>query len=287
MPDSTELPNDKRLNVICRPASIKDTQSVMDLTCKIWDGEDYVPAVWAEWLSDATGELSVAECDNRVIGLGKLTRLSSEDWWLEGLRVHPDFEGAGMATASFRHPIHHLCNRTGFKKIGEFTIYQITISEPEDTNLKKQNFQLITSSEISKALDFALSSPMIPLSCGLIDLDWKWAPLKVSYFTDAVNRGMAFWWRDRRGVLLIRESLEDKDESRLYLSLVACPPKKFDSYILDLLTYAQIKGYQKIDWITSLQPNLMLQLEEIGFKRTWDDSLFVYERPHPSIGFTG
>ena len=308
MPDSTELPNHKRLNVVCRPALIKDTPDVMDLTCNIWDGEDYVPAVWTEWLCDATGELAVAECDNRVIGLGKLTRLSSEDWWLEGLRVHPDFEGAGiasqlhdyllgiwlnkgsgkirLATASFRHPIHHLCKRTGFKKIGEFTIYQRTISEPEDTNLKKQNFQLITSQEISKALDFALSSPMIPLSYGLIDLDWKWAPLKENYFTDAVNRGMAFWWRDRRGVLIIRESLEDKDESRLYLSLVACPPKKFGSYLLDLLTYAHIKGYHKIDWITPLQPNLMLQLEEIGFKRTWDDSLLVYERPHPSIGST-
>jgi len=87
MPDSTELPDKKRLNVICRPASIKDTPDVMDLTCKIWDGEDYVPAVWTEWLCDATGELAVAECDNRVIGLGKLTRLSSEDWWLETLKA--------------------------------------------------------------------------------------------------------------------------------------------------------------------------------------------------------
>jgi len=97
MPESAELPDNKRLNVICRPASIKDTPDVMELTSKIWDGEDYVPVVWKEWLCDTTGELTVAECDNRVIGLGKLTRLSSEDWWLEGLRVHPDFEGIGIA----------------------------------------------------------------------------------------------------------------------------------------------------------------------------------------------
>ncbi|MFC2052795.1 GNAT family N-acetyltransferase [Chloroflexota bacterium] len=308
MPESTEYPDNKRLNVICRPASIKDTPYVMELTSKIWDGEDYVPVVWTEWLCDSTGELTVAECDNRVIGLGKLTRLSSADWWLEGLRVHPDFEGIGiaaqihdylldiwlnqgrgkirLATASFRHPIHHLCRRTGFKKIGEFMIFQITISEPDDINLKEQTFQLIPSSEINKSLDFALSSPMMPLSYGLMDLDWKWAPLRFSYFTDAVNRGMAFWWRNRNGVLVIRKSLEEKDESRLYLSLVVCQPDNIGPYFLDLLTYAQIKGYHKIDWITPLQPDLLLQLEEIGFKRTWDDSLYLYERAHPSMGFT-
>jgi len=32
MPDSAELPDHIRLNVICRPASIKDTPYVMDLT---------------------------------------------------------------------------------------------------------------------------------------------------------------------------------------------------------------------------------------------------------------
>jgi len=33
-----------------------------------------------------------------VIGLSKLSRLSEQDWWLQGLRVHPEFEGRGVAS---------------------------------------------------------------------------------------------------------------------------------------------------------------------------------------------
>jgi ribosomal protein S18 acetylase RimI-like enzyme len=75
-----------------------DTPEVMELTRTIWDGEDYVPHVWWEWFLDPRGLLAVAEYGGMVVGLGKLTQLSERDWWMEGLRVHPDFERRGIAS---------------------------------------------------------------------------------------------------------------------------------------------------------------------------------------------
>jgi len=133
------------LTVICRPARTSDTGDVLELTRTIWDGHDYVPDAWDGWLADPQGLLAVAEYQGRVLGLGKLTRLSDDDWWLEGLRVHPEYQGRGvasqlndyllahwlrtgkgalrLATSSERVQVHHMCQRNRFTKVAEFTWY--------------------------------------------------------------------------------------------------------------------------------------------------------------------
>ena len=84
--------------VVCRPALPLDTRGMLELTSQIWEGDDYVPKVWQEWLFDPQGLLAVAEFRGKIVGIGKLTRLSKQDWWLEGLRVHPEFEGQRIAS---------------------------------------------------------------------------------------------------------------------------------------------------------------------------------------------
>ena len=140
--EETQLP---RLPVDCRPARQSDTADVLELTRTIWDGHDYVPEAWTGWMGDPQGLLAVAEYQGRVLGLGKLTRLSSDDWWLEGLRVHPEYQGRGvasqlndyllahwlqigngalrLATSSERVQVHHMCQRNRFIKVADFTWY--------------------------------------------------------------------------------------------------------------------------------------------------------------------
>lgn len=84
--------------LVCRPALPKDTPDVIELTRTIWEGEDYVPSVWPTWLADPCGLLAVGEYGPRVVGLVKLTCLGQGEWWLEGLRVHPAYEGRGFAS---------------------------------------------------------------------------------------------------------------------------------------------------------------------------------------------
>ncbi|MBN1537471.1 MAG: GNAT family N-acetyltransferase, partial [Anaerolineales bacterium] len=146
--------------LVCRPALPKDTPDVKELTRTIWNGHDYVPLVWNTWLTDPEGLLAVAEYGGRIIGLGKLTQLTENEWWLEGLRVHPDFQGRGigsylmkylyehweqkaggivrLATANYNVSIQHLNDRFGFQKIGEFTEFSapaiMGVESIEDTD---------------------------------------------------------------------------------------------------------------------------------------------------------
>ena len=88
----------ERLSVHIRRARESDTADMLEVTRQIWEGHDYVPLEWPAWLADSEGALLVAEYNGRVIALGKLSRLADEDWWMQGMRVHPDFEGHGVAS---------------------------------------------------------------------------------------------------------------------------------------------------------------------------------------------
>jgi GNAT superfamily N-acetyltransferase len=174
--EETQLP---RLPVDCRPARQSDTADVLELTRTIWDGHDYVPEAWAGWMGDPQGLLAVAEYQGRVLGLGKLTRLSSDDWWLEGLRVHPEYQGRGvasqlndyllahwlqigngalrLATSSERVQVHHMCQRNRFTKVAEFTWYVAPSLEGWGQNTASQAPVPGSSQEVASPADPANS----------------------------------------------------------------------------------------------------------------------------------
>jgi GNAT superfamily N-acetyltransferase len=190
-----ETAKSERLEVHLRPARQEDTPDVLELTRTIWDGEDYIPYVWQDWLADPQGRLAVADHEGRVVGLGKLTRLSEEDWWLEGLRVHPEYQGHGiasqlneylvgywlengngivrLATSTARLPVHHLCERLGFEKVIEYTPFVAPTIEGESD---EPGFQLMTETDVPEGIAYALHSQSLALSSGLMDLSWQWAP---------------------------------------------------------------------------------------------------------------
>jgi GNAT superfamily N-acetyltransferase len=293
------LPLFQDFPIVCRPALPKDTEEVMELTRTIWDGHDYLPLVWADWLADYEGLLAVTECGGKVVGTGKLTRLSDRDWWLEGLRVHPQYQGRGiashinnylldvwlcngagtirLATASTRLPVQHLCERSGFKKIGEFSSFTSPII-PEDT----ASFTALRESEIPAALALALQSQSLGWAENLMDLGWQWANPDETHLAEAINQGRAWWWQGRRGLLV---TWEDDENQVTYpvISIAACLRKDMAALLLDYRRLASKYGYPKADWIAPLHPDLQSILESCGFKRDWDDSIYIYARQHPSI----
>jgi GNAT superfamily N-acetyltransferase len=160
--------------IVCRPALPLDTPGMIDLTRHIWEGEDYVPDAWADWMVDPVGILAVAEFGGKVAGFGKLTRLSQLDWWMEGLRVHPDFEGRGiasrindylldywqrigsgfvrLATVSSREPVKHLARKKGFQIIGEYSTFKAPISNLDSNDAIKNIFQPLNPDEVPEAV---------------------------------------------------------------------------------------------------------------------------------------
>jgi N-acetylglutamate synthase-like GNAT family acetyltransferase len=83
-----------------RDARPGDRDEVLALTAYTWEGGDYIHWVFDEWVDDETGRFLVAEerSTGRIAGIDKMSFLSPTEAWFEGLRVHPDFRGRGLAT---------------------------------------------------------------------------------------------------------------------------------------------------------------------------------------------
>ena len=281
-----------KLEIVCRPGSQADTADVMKLTSTIWEGEDYVPRAWPDWLSDSQGRLAVAEYQGQVIGLGKLTRLAPGQWWLEGLRTHPGYEGHGvasqlhdylmatweqigtgalrLATLSSRQKVHHMSARSGFYRLGEFTSFSAPAQEKGTSD-----FQPVPEDELPQALQFCLGSQSLALSHGLMDLGWQWAAPALPLLQDA---RWVYWWRDHLGVVVLGE--EREEEQLPFIQLLACPVEAIVDCLLDLRGLAASLNYPSLAWEAALLSDLAPILEKAGFQRDWDKSLYIFEKRH-------
>ena len=291
--------DENRIEVHCRPAQPSDTPDVLELTRRIWEGHDYVPSIWDEWLKDPEGLLSVAEYEGQVVGLGKLTHLAPGQWWLEGLRTNPDFEGRGvaaslhdflvdywvesgdgvlrLATASFRLAVQHLCERTGFEKVAEFTSFRAPRLEGPVSS-----FQPVKEEEAQKALEFARNSESFStVSSGLINLNWKWAAPILENIAAAINRRRAWWWRDREGLLLAGEDTDDEEGSEwTYPQILACALMDIPAFLEDYRHLAYDLNVDGIEMDAPPRDDMLTRLESAGLGRTWDASIYIYARNH-------
>lgn len=84
------------MDVELRDAVGGDLSEVTEFADETWDGWDFVPDVWDDWLEE--GVTLVAETDGMVVGtVHAVTR--GDEAWLEGLRVHDDYRREGVGSA--------------------------------------------------------------------------------------------------------------------------------------------------------------------------------------------
>lgn len=122
-----------------RPARPDDRDAVLSFCARIWEGHDYLPQVWDEWLNDAQGLLLVALREGVPIAVARADLSLPHEAWLEGMRVDPAHHQEGVATALFEAqleevarrgvrvarlmtvgtnwPVHRMCTRLGFQRV--------------------------------------------------------------------------------------------------------------------------------------------------------------------------
>jgi len=86
------------MNAMVRPARPADKDPLMSFIKDNWEGHDYIPQMWDEWLEDKEGRVFVVEADRVPVGMSRVKFLEDGSAWLEGARVHPGFRGRGLAT---------------------------------------------------------------------------------------------------------------------------------------------------------------------------------------------
>jgi hypothetical protein len=91
--------------------TMADKPAMLEICSRIWEGTDYLPAVFDQWVADTDGEFAAAVLDGKLAGCGKLTYLTASDAWLEGLRKDPRVRETGLGEAVARYFLGRLAAR--------------------------------------------------------------------------------------------------------------------------------------------------------------------------------
>jgi GNAT superfamily N-acetyltransferase len=84
-------------DLVIRPVRPADRERVVELCRDIWDGHDYVPRVFDDWVSDSASAFQAVEVDGIVVGLQRLRPYAPGLLWYEGLRVASSHRRQGLA----------------------------------------------------------------------------------------------------------------------------------------------------------------------------------------------
>jgi GNAT superfamily N-acetyltransferase len=286
--------------VVIRPTLPLDTPDVLEFCKTIWDGNDYIPYVWNEWMADPRGTLFTAEYAGHAVGMARVTHLAPKQWWFEGLRVNPDFHDKKIGSAlheyitewwlangdgtvrlwtnSKRVKVHHLCERLGFARTQELAFYAAApLDEPLDF------FTPVIESQIPEMTEFTLRSPSLPIAGGMMDMGWQPVVPDEATFRGVLSRGEGafFWWRGRRGLVGL---WEDDDETAMHpmVGLAACEVPELTELLLDVRRLTAQQGRHKVVWNACLTQELDAILLSAGFSRESDHSNYQFEKTHPT-----
>ena len=84
-------------NLVIRPATLQDHESVITLSRKI-DPEDYLPVAWPLWMKRNHSVNLVAQVDDQIVGCIHGEIIAPSEAWEQGIRVHPEMRRLGVAT---------------------------------------------------------------------------------------------------------------------------------------------------------------------------------------------
>ena len=286
--------------VACRPALSSDRADVFEFTKFIWEGRDYIRYVWDEWFADPNGILVAAEYGGHCVGIAKVSLSAPRQWWLQGFRVNPAYQdlkigshihayvdgwwlehGDGVVrlmTSSKRVKVHHLCEKLGYTKILEVKELEASLVDEACTN-----FQPVQADEIPLALKVAQNAPIMKVSHGLLDLGWDAIQPTEDLLASIQQKGMAFWWRGREGLLLEWEHWSDEG-MMLGIGLPACAIEALPELLYDARRLASQQGRIGVFWISPLTAEILSVAEKTGYYHHREHSGYLYEKWHTLSG---
>lgn len=214
------------MELLFRKVRPLDKPAVMDLTRTIWEGHDYLPRVFDEWVADPSGHFYAAESDGRLVGLGRASFPDPGEAWLEGGRIHPDYRGKGLASVLFAYqmyvvrqfharvvrfatdsenaPVQHLAQVHDFHRLTDSSLWE---AEPGGRFLA----EIVPSSLFEPIWEQLQDSLWGSITGGLLCQGWVWKSLTPERLRDNLEAGLVWAWPDvnsRRGLLIAGQNHE-------------------------------------------------------------------------------
>lgn len=96
------------MKITTRAATDLDREACLWVEDGAMPGYGYLNDAWNLFLHQTDGDLTCALADDKIAGIGKLTRLYNSYGWLETLRVHPDYQGKGLGKAIYKRYLEEM-----------------------------------------------------------------------------------------------------------------------------------------------------------------------------------
>ena len=299
--------------VICRPAIERDLEEIKEFCKTIWDGHDYVPDVIDDWFHDPQGRglFAVAEYQGHAIACSKITWLAEGQWWLEGFRVDPNYQGLKVGslihhyvdqwwlehgdgslrlmTNSKNKSVHHLCESTGFTKLFEVRGYK---AEPLDGHADIFISAANSDTDLPSMIAFAQASSSMSITNYVVDFGWRcvrFAPTQEAALTSFLSpssnfESNCFWWRGRKGLLITWDDFDSgQEKATMGIGVLACELEDMSALLLDIRYLAAEQRKTSVFWIAPVHQQVELALQQAGYSSDWDHTVYVFEKASPAL----
>ncbi len=286
---SPKKPRSDRVKI--RKATAADKAPIMDICKNIWNGHDYLPGIWDDWLADKDGRLIVATVKGRTVGVAHASLQTPDVAWLEGVRVHEQYRGLGIAgklngalvewARKRRARVARLCtgssniaSKKHLEKIG-FPLLQTFQRLDSTKGLRAKPGGVAGPRRTAKGLwNWLNERPEFGENCAMYSDGWTWHPLTLQALKDHVVHGRVLI-SSRNGQPSALCILLDEDKV-LTMGFVAGGPRDVGKLIrmLRFLMFRKKRGKLRI--LLPSKSQLVRALERSGFEKV--AKILVYQK---------
>jgi len=281
----------KSAQVKIRKAKPSDKSPVLEISKKIWSGHDYLPQVWDDWFADKKARLIVATVNGRTVGVAHASLQTPYIAWLEGVRIHEQYRGLGIAgklnkalvewarrrgarVARLSTGSRNHASRKHLKKIG-FPVLQTFQRLDTSRGLRTKPAIVSTPRGSAKHLwNWLTARPEFSENHAMYSDGWTWYPLTLQTFRRHISQG--------RVLTTIRNNhpracciFLDEDKS-LTMGFVAGERTDASRLIRTLRFMMFLKKRERLRVLLPSKSPLMRSLERSGFEKT--AMILVYQK---------
>jgi len=263
-----------RLNI--RPATIEDIDPLQSFS-QLFDPDDYLIQAWADWLNKRDVINLIVEVDTRVIGCLHGEMLTSIDGWAQGLRVHPEFENAGIGkellkalqTAFKSRGVTHVRSTIdAFNTASQAIVHRLgwktvdRICRRRCKNVKNEREETLMAT-LAIALELTEAFPVLASRPHLSYVHRSYCRMNDSYLSELVKKKQCIYTPDFTAYA-ISELNSEKFTNSIWVTSLKGETEGMKKILESLLDLAARLG---IDLIVDSpdEPSLQKQMDELGF----------------------